>query len=169
MKTTLAITSILILAACSSPPRPAVLDGTARVPINEPAQRDAYGRMVYGAEAARLKEAKSLLPAMVSVPFGFSSSNFSPSESVVERLNALIATGARIEVRGRTDASKPNAADEGVAKARAMAAQRYLLNMGANPQQISINFLSAGDHIADNKSKAGRAQNRRVEIEFFKY
>ena len=35
------------------------------------------------------------------------------------------------------------------------------------PMKISVNYVSAGDYVADNISAAGRAQNRRVDIQVF--
>jgi len=40
-----------------------------------------------------------------------------------------------------------------------------LIANGVSPEKMAINYVSATDYVADNYSPAGRAQNRRVEIE----
>ena len=74
----------------------------------------------------------------------------------------------RIEVPGRTGAQQPGGADEQVALERAAAAKRYLVAQGVAGATISVNYVSAGDYIADNKTESGRWRNRRVDIEVFR-
>jgi outer membrane protein OmpA-like peptidoglycan-associated protein len=89
----------------------------------------------------------------------------SPDEEA--RVLPLLAKAHRIEVRGRTDGQRPGATDEKIALNRALDAQRYLIGQGVSPAIISVNYVSAGDYIADNVSAIGRAANRRVDIEVF--
>jgi len=79
----------------------------------------------------------------------------------------LLKDAKRIEVRGRTDNQSPGAPDEQVALNRALAAKRFLVAQGVSPLIVSINYLSAGDYVADNCTEAGKSHNRRVEIEVF--
>ena len=62
---------------------------------------------------------------------------------------------------------RPHVGDEKIALNRALAAQRFLIGQGVSPAIISVNYVSAGDYVADNFSAVGRSLNRRVDIEVF--
>ena len=83
------------------------------------------------------------------------------------QLLPLLGNARRVEVRGRTDGQHPHAGDEKIALNRALAAQRFLIGQGVSPAIISVNYVSAGDYVADNFSAVGRSQNRRVDIVVF--
>jgi peptidoglycan-associated lipoprotein len=73
--------------------------------------------------------------------------------------------GAYIEIEGHTDNIGPKAANYKVGLDRAEAVKRYLYEQHQIPLH-KINVISYGEDkpIAPNKTKAGRAQNRRVVI-----
>ncbi len=100
----------------------------------------------------------------VVVPFSFGSSKFEPTAEQKVRILQLIAVADRVDVRGRTDGKKVTEADSKMARLRAEAAKRYLLDRGMPSNLISVNYQAAGDYIADNEQSGGA--NRRVEIEF---
>lgn len=180
------ISSAALMAACSSLPVPPVVDGSDRHPINS---RETAELLALRAQLAQTQEILQLReqttttsPAVlnptstaapvslitsqtVSVLFPFNGTKFNPTINETETLHPLLTGAKRIVVRGRTDGQHASAADEQVALNRALSAQRYLVNQGVSPLIISVNYLSAGDYVADNNSVAGRAQNRRVEIE----
>jgi outer membrane protein OmpA-like peptidoglycan-associated protein len=175
--------SILLLGACSSPPKPPVVDGKDRHPINsaeslevvalraKPAETDEK----LGAEQSRSIVAPmalqtATLPSRshtVSAYFAYNSTKFYLNASSARQLIPMLAKARRIEIRGRTDGQHPTSADERVALSRALAAQRFLIGQGVSPAIISVNYVSAGDYVADNFAMSGRALNRRVEIEVF--
>jgi len=179
------ISSAALMAACSSLPVPPVVDGSDRHPVNsrETAELLALrAQLAQTQELLQLREQNTTSPVAlnptpmpapvslitsqtVSVLFPFNGTKFNPTISQTETLHPLLANAKRIVVRGRTDGQHASAADEQVALNRALSAQRYLVNQGVSPLIISVNYLSAGDYVADNNSVAGRAQNRRVEIE----
>jgi len=179
------ISSAALMAACSSLPVPPVVDGSDRHPVNsrETAELLALrAQLAQTQELLQLREQNttspvainptpmpapvSLIPSQtVSVLFPFNGTKFNPTISQTETLHPLLTNAKRIVVRGRTDGQHASAADEQVALNRALSAQRYLVNQGVSPLIISVNYLSAGDYVADNNSVDGRAQNRRVEIE----
>jgi peptidoglycan-associated lipoprotein len=70
-----------------------------------------------------------------------------------------------IEVEGHTDDVGPAEINEKIGLARAQAVQRYLYEQHKIPLH-KINVISYGQSkpVAPNKTKAGRAQNRRVVI-----
>jgi outer membrane protein OmpA-like peptidoglycan-associated protein len=180
------ISSVVLMSACSSLPVPPVVDGGDRHPVNS---RETAELLSLRAQLAQIQEIIQLrkqttttLPTVlnsasvaapvsqimshtVNVLFPFNGTKFNPTINQTETLLPLLADAKRVVVRGRTDGQHMSAADEQVALNRALSAQRYLVNQGVSPLIISINYLSAGDYVADNNSMAGRAQNRRVEIE----
>jgi outer membrane protein OmpA-like peptidoglycan-associated protein len=70
-----------------------------------------------------------------------------------------------IEIEGHTDSVGPKEINEKIGFERAQAVQRYLYEQYQVPLH-KINIISYGEDkpIAPNKTKAGRAQNRRVVI-----
>jgi peptidoglycan-associated lipoprotein len=70
-----------------------------------------------------------------------------------------------IEIEGHTDSVGPKEVNEKIGLERAQAVQRYLYEQYQVPLH-KINIISYGEAkpIAPNKTKAGRAQNRRVVI-----
>lgn len=172
----------VLLAACSTPPKPPTVSGSDRHPVNDARTAEVLTlRAELAATQAKLQSqstqpvvlaapAKPPLPASqtVSVYFPYNSTAFRPTQSQVGALLPLLGGDVRdIWVRGRTDGSRPSAADERVALNRALAAKNWLVAQGVSPLKVSVNYVSAGDYVADNVSAAGRAQNRRVDIEVF--
>jgi outer membrane protein OmpA-like peptidoglycan-associated protein len=114
------------------------------------------------ANASQLNTAE---PSVVIVPFPNNSHQFNPANDQRARLLALSQSAKSISVRGFTDSEFPTAGSEALAKARAEAAKRYLVSKGVAAAKIVVGFNSAGKFVAENRSPAGRAANRRVEIE----
>jgi outer membrane protein OmpA-like peptidoglycan-associated protein len=73
-----------------------------------------------------------------------------------------------IEVQGFTDKTGSAVANEQLSQARAAAVARYLVNEHKIPVR-TINTLGSGYAlpVADDKTREGRKQNRRVEIRLF--
>lgn len=89
---------------------------------------------------------------------------FAPNDDIKKKILEVAKTGREIKIKGRTDAISFNAVDRKIAMERAVNARSFLVNNGIPSSKIKVMFLSAGDHVADNKTKEGNAQNRRVEI-----
>jgi len=85
-------------------------------------------------------------------------------DQLVQQLKAT-PNGAYIEIEGHTDNAGPTAANYKLGLDRAEAVKRYLYDEHQVPLH-KINVISYGEEkpIAPNKTKAGRAQNRRVVI-----
>lgn len=83
---------------------------------------------------------------------------------------AMVLAGADdlVTVIGHTDASVGvrggDASNLALSRARAMAVGRYLQEHGAAHGRISIIGRGAADPVGDNRTEAGRALNRRIEI-----
>ena len=208
-KFVLAGIAALLLSACSSPPKPPVVDGLDRRPINSPATLEnlrqrallapvskreieerkelATLQKIEAEKKARSETTKVEESPKASESSSSSSASFHSIFTVVFRhhfpyggtrlvlsdkerteLLLLAKNAEHIEIRGRTDGHKPSPGDEAVATARGKAARDWLIkNAGVDAGIISINSLSAGDFIANNKTPEGRALNRRVDVHFF--
>jgi OOP family OmpA-OmpF porin len=73
----------------------------------------------------------------------------------------------RYQVNGHTDSVGSEASNQRLSERRAKAVQKYLISKGvdgSSSQVRSANGFGETDPVANNATKAGRAQNRRVEI-----
>jgi outer membrane protein OmpA-like peptidoglycan-associated protein len=180
MRKLVILASIVLLGACSSPPKPSVVGWTDRHPINSSETSKAIASVAQAAQAEEKQRVESrsvtletkpaILPHrsdLFSAYFPYNSAQFKLTSREARRLIPALANARRIEIRGRTDGKRPSRADERIALSRALAAQRFLIGQGVSPAIISVNYVSAGDYVADNFAAAGRARNRRVDIEVF--
>jgi outer membrane protein OmpA-like peptidoglycan-associated protein len=184
MKTNaLAIVVLIATAAgCSKVPKPPVVDGRHRQPVNVGVTRNAVApapQHVAEKSAstvglvpspARLpsvpvKEvAVAPVPKVYTVNFPYGDTEIEASAETLASLLPYASHASRIEVRGRTDGKRWSKGDERVALGRALAARRLLVSKGINPKKITLNYLSGGDYAADNSTHDGQAVNRRVDI-----
>lgn len=66
---------------------------------------------------------------------------------------------------GHTDSTGPDAYNQKLSVARSEAVKAYLVSKGIEKTRVYTEGKGEAQPVADNKTKAGRAQNRRVEIE----
>jgi outer membrane protein OmpA-like peptidoglycan-associated protein len=69
-----------------------------------------------------------------------------------------------IEVVGYTDNSGGQQVNQLLSQQRAQAVANVLGQQGVKPQQMNIEGMGSAQPVASNKSVAGRAKNRRVEL-----
>ncbi len=74
----------------------------------------------------------------------------------------------KVTLTGHTDATGNPEANRLLSERRATATKDYLLKQGVQEAQIETAFNGANLPTEENKSAAGKAQNRRVEIQFNK-
>ena len=72
-----------------------------------------------------------------------------------------------IYLKGYTDSSGNAAKNLKLSKDRAAAVKNYLIKRGVKPAHIQSQGYGSANPVASNATLAGRAQNRRVEIELF--
>jgi len=73
--------------------------------------------------------------------------------------------GSKIEVEGHTDSVGPDTYNMKLSERRATTVKDYLIKeAGVNSSKIKAIGFGESKPVADNKTAAGRAQNRRVEI-----
>ncbi|MEQ8402992.1 MAG: OmpA family protein [Roseitalea porphyridii] len=79
---------------------------------------------------------------------------------VLQRYNQTL-----INVYGHTDSTGDDSYNQALSQRRAQSVANYLGARGVNPQRFLVSGFGESRPIADNSTEAGRAQNRRVEIE----
>lgn len=71
-----------------------------------------------------------------------------------------------LEVGGHTDSTGPKPFNQKLSERRAAAVKAYLVAHGVAASRISTTGYGAGKPMASNKTRAGRAANRRVEVRY---
>jgi outer membrane protein OmpA-like peptidoglycan-associated protein len=85
---------------------------------------------------------------------------------ILDQFASGLSSQPNTEVRiiGHTDNTGSDAVNDPLSVQRAQAARQYLAARGVDPNRIVIAGRGEREPIADNRTEAGRAQNRRVEI-----
>jgi len=101
--------------------------------------------------------------------FGFDKATLNPDEAtkfMAEHDSFKNVTWQAVNIVGHTDSVGPEAYNQKLSERRAEAIKEYLLGKGA---KLDIKTSGKGElsPIATNKTAAGRAENRRTEVEFF--
>ncbi|MFN3715264.1 MAG: OmpA family protein [Thiobacillus sp.] len=138
------------------------LDGIARTAQEALDRAQAAGKLAAG---------KFLYETVLSgqIAFGFAGSELSAeAKKALDDFAARIKSENRnvyIEIQGHTDSSGPELANLKIGEARAAAVRRYLAIHHGFPLH-RMNAISYGETapIADNKTRAGRMENRRVTL-----
>ncbi|NKF20784.1 OmpA family protein [Solimonas marina] len=126
-----------------------------------------YGMKV-DARGCAIREAKIILH---DINFEFDSSRLKSSsklelDKIAAGLKGQPTMGLMIE--GHTDATGPDAYNMKLSKARANAARDYLISQGIEASRLEATGFGETKPIATNKTKEGRAENRRVEFKVTK-
>lgn len=86
-----------------------------------------------------------------------------------EAATTIKNAGAKgVRITGHTDSTGEAAYNEGLSKRRASAVADYLAGRGLSRSMMSTNGMGEAAPVADNSTRAGRALNRRVEIDLIK-
>jgi outer membrane protein OmpA-like peptidoglycan-associated protein len=88
------------------------------------------------------------------------------SMGILDRVAAslLAHPEVKVEVAGHTDSDGSDAYNLKLSDRRAKAVRDYLIKKGVPASQLTANGYGESRPIADNKTVAGRAENRRVEL-----
>jgi len=88
------------------------------------------------------------------------------SKEILDRVaeSLLAHPGVNIEVAGHCDAVNTDEYNLKLSHARANAVRDYLMSKGVPAEQLVAKGYGESQPIADNKTAAGRAENRRVEL-----
>lgn len=101
--------------------------------------------------------------------FDFGKSTLKPAgksriDAEVAKLNGKTLNGA--VAIGHTDSIGTDAYNQKLSEQRAKAVKDYMVSKGVPADKITIKGMGEKQPIASNKTKGGRAKNRRVEIDF---
>tara|TARA_B100001105_G_scaffold217609_1_gene183645 strand:- start:1397 stop:1762 length:366 start_codon:yes stop_codon:yes gene_type:complete len=88
-----------------------------------------------------------------------------------DRIDSEIAKLGQVDLNsviaiGHTDSIGSDAYNQKLSERRAQAVKDYMVSKGVAADRIQIKGMGESQPVADNKTKEGRAKNRRVEIEF---
>jgi outer membrane protein OmpA-like peptidoglycan-associated protein len=180
----------LVLASCSSPPKPPLVDVSRKHPVNAAVAvklqvcsselqnmrilADENGRAARNCAAAQRtalqqKSESAARNTVYEILFDFGSTRVAVPDADAARMATDARAAPLILLRGRTDGDTENAADSRIARERADAVRVYLVQAGVEPSRIRVTYQPVGDHAADNVSAGGRALNRRVEVEIYRF
>ena len=101
------------------------------------------------------------------INFATGSAKLTPeSTAILDRVaeKLLANPGIKITVDGHTDSTGSKAGNTRLSKARAQAVVDYFVGKGISADNLVARGFGPDRPVADNKTAAGRAQNRRVEI-----
>jgi outer membrane protein OmpA-like peptidoglycan-associated protein len=136
------------------------------------ASRTAQEALKRAQEAGKLAEGKFLYETVLSddkVKFGFDTADLSPEgQAALDEFAARIKQENKnvyVEIQGHTDNVGSEKYNEELGLLRAESVRRYL-NQKQNFPLHRINVISYGETapVADNKTREGRSQNRRVVL-----
>jgi len=102
------------------------------------------------------------------VAFAFNSATLT-ARSQQELSQVLNAIGRyeqlqAVQVTGHTDNVGPESYNQGLSERRAQSVKDFLVARGVDARQISVRGAGEIQPVADNHTREGRAQNRRVDI-----
>ena len=189
------IPMLLVLGSCGSPPRPPTVDESLKRPANsamavelQVCKSDLQNTRIVATESGRLAETaaatlervsarQQAIVAMASAPqansvftirFDFGSTRVVVPADTAAALIDNARAAPLVILRGRTDGATDSTAESRIARERSAAVRDYLVGAGVDPTRIRATYQPAGDFAAENSSPAGRAMNRRVEIEAYR-
>jgi len=124
--------------------------------------------MTGAADSATAHSAADTTGNLVAVvSFGIGSAAWAVEPADAAALVRRAKDAAVILIRGRTDATGDSQQETALARRRAEAAAKFLQLAGVSKGKLRLTWQGAGDPVAGLQSE-GRAQSRRVEIEFYK-
>lgn len=153
------------LAGCDGAPAPAAAPAPAPAPAPAAAPAPAPAPAPVVAPAAPTSEKVTYA---ADAFFDFDKAILKPEgkaklDDVISKLE-----GVNLEVIiavGHTDSTGPDAYNQKLSERRADAVKAYLVGKGIDANRVYTEGKGEKQPVADNKSSAGRAKNRRVEIE----
>jgi outer membrane protein OmpA-like peptidoglycan-associated protein len=82
-----------------------------------------------------------------------------------EQVQAEMSRADKIKITGHTDSTGATDYNKKLSLRRAQTVSDYLVSLGADPSKMEVSGEGEANPIADNKTKEGRAKNRRVEVD----
>ena len=104
---------------------------------------------------------------MDDVLFDFDKSNIKrDAATILDRLVSFMNENRSktATLAGHTDSTGPEAYNQALSERRVMSVKDYVVKKGVDGSRISGQGFGESKPIADNRTREGRAKNRRVEI-----
>lgn len=99
--------------------------------------------------------------------FGFDSSILKVNQDLSSLSGQLSQyDSGSIRIIGHTDSRGSEEYNQALSEKRAQAVADYLVGKGVSPERLTVEGMGESQPVADNATAEGRAENRRVEIEF---
>ncbi len=130
--------------------------------------KEALDRAVAAGKVAEGKFLYSIQLSDDSVKFVADSATLTPEAE--QRLSAFADKlkndnrNVYLEIQGHTDASGPDMVNESLGEKRAEAVRKFMNQHGVPLNRMATISYGEKDPVADNKTRDGRAQNRRVVL-----
>jgi OOP family OmpA-OmpF porin len=105
--------------------------------------------------------------ALEGVGFATNSDELTPaSRDILDGTAAELARypEMKVEIAGHTSSTGPDEYNLDLSQRRAQAVADYLISKGLNPARFTVKGYGESEPVADNGTREGRAQNRRVEL-----
>ena len=99
--------------------------------------------------------------------FDFDRTNIKPeAAAILDRLVAFMNENKdkKVALSGHTDSISTEAYNRGLSERRVASVRDYLVKKGVDSGRVSGQGFGETKPIADNRTREGRAKNRRVEI-----
>ncbi len=149
-----------------------LISGTNRFVIHGATTSCPKPEPVVEAKAPATEPAPEPEPVVIAsiasdVAFDLNKANLKPS--FYSRLNEIIQTlkespETRFEVIGHADNTGEADYNQGLSERRAGAVADYLIKNGIAPNRFTTSGRGEMDPVADNRTREGRAKNRRVDL-----
>ena len=165
-----ALRDSLATAARQDSLRTAALRDSLRLTQNRAriaALRDSLDRMALRDSLRLLMAQKQTRVTLRGVNFQLGKAVLLPvSREILQDVARSLITNpvVRVEVAGHTDSTGSRAVNERLSLARAEAVKVFLIENGVAADRMEVHGYASTQPVATNKTKSGRAQNRRVEL-----
>ena len=162
------IASIGLVIPLGAAPEPAPAPAPAPAPVVEPAPAPAAEPAPAPAPAVERPMAHTKLTLQGAHFATNKSSLLSSDDSALNEDARMLTTypDINVKVTGYTDSTGSDKYNMKLSKARAETVVKYLEGKGVAANRfVTVEGKGKADPVASNKTKAGRAKNRRVEIE----
>ncbi len=131
------------------------------------ALRDSLARLALRDSLRLLMAQKQTRVTLRGVNFELGKAVLLPiSREILQDVARSLVTNptVRVEVAGHTDSTGSRAVNERLSLARAESVKAFLIENGVAADQMEVHGYASTQPVATNKTKSGRAQNRRVEL-----
>ena len=141
------------------------------LPINENIDLTDNDEVASGEVSADMYMVPEKVAAVITLNnifFDFDKSILKPASfPELDRLAEYLAKSAtvKIEIRGYTDSTGPEAYNMGLSQRRANAVYKYLLDKNIAANRLSVKWFGENNPAESNATVVGRRANRRVEFE----